>query len=88
MIQWFEDAGLRPVPIFINGVEAHTIVRDQLTSAHEQVHPAAPCVTLSLARSLAPLRDRPRVCVSSANPHAHLGVCHVAARDWWVSGMR
>lgn len=28
--------GILPVPIFINGVEAHTIVRDVLTTTHEQ----------------------------------------------------
>lgn len=28
--------GLLPVPFFINGVEAHTIVRDLLTTTHEQ----------------------------------------------------
>lgn len=27
---------LRPVPIFINGVEAHTVVRDLLTTKHER----------------------------------------------------
>eukprot|EP00850_Spirogloea_muscicola_P002275 SM000008S22364 [mRNA] locus=s8:1270267:1283112:- [translate_table: standard] len=37
MIQMFEKQGIRPVPIFINGVEAHTVVRDLLTSVHEQV---------------------------------------------------
>lgn len=31
-----EAEGLLPVPVFINGVEAHTVVRDQLTSDHEQ----------------------------------------------------
>lgn len=31
-----EQDGLIPVPIFINGVEAHTVVRDLLTSSHEQ----------------------------------------------------
>ena len=31
-----EKDGLIPVPIFINGVEAHTVVRDLLTSPHEQ----------------------------------------------------
>ena len=35
LIECMEGQGLRPVPIFINGVEAHTIVRDQLTTAHE-----------------------------------------------------
>lgn len=37
MIRMFEDAGLLPVPFFINGVEAHTVVRDLLTSQFEQV---------------------------------------------------
>ena len=31
-----EQQGLIPVPIFINGVEAHTIVRDSLTTRYEQ----------------------------------------------------
>ena len=29
-----------PIPIFINGVEAHTIVRDMLTSDYEQTRRA------------------------------------------------
>ncbi|GMH35161.1 hypothetical protein BSKO_03029 [Bryopsis sp. KO-2023] len=36
LITLIEEGGLRPVPIFINGVEAHTIVRDQMTTEHEQ----------------------------------------------------
>ncbi|CAM9802386.1 unnamed protein product, partial [Hapterophycus canaliculatus] len=36
MIRIMEKGGLLPVPIFINGVEAHTVVRDLLTSSHEQ----------------------------------------------------
>jgi magnesium chelatase subunit H len=32
MIATFEEQGLIPLPIFINGVEAHTIVRDLLTT--------------------------------------------------------
>jgi len=35
LITYMEEEGVIPVPIFINGVEAHTIVRDLLTSAHE-----------------------------------------------------
>ena len=35
LIQILEHQGLMPVPVFINGVEAHTIVRDWLTSDHE-----------------------------------------------------
>ncbi|CAG9464037.1 unnamed protein product [Pedinophyceae sp. YPF-701] len=36
MIRAMEASGVRPLPIFINGVEAHTIVRDMLTSEHER----------------------------------------------------
>lgn len=36
-----EEQGLIPVPIFINGIEAHTVVRDLLTSAHERAERAA-----------------------------------------------
>ena len=35
LISCLEKEGVIPVPIFINGVEAHTIVRDQLTSDAE-----------------------------------------------------
>ena len=36
LIEAMESHGLLPVPIFINGVEAHTIVRDVLTSVKEE----------------------------------------------------
>ncbi|GIM01458.1 hypothetical protein Vretimale_6174, partial [Volvox reticuliferus] len=36
LISQLEAEGLVPVPVFINGVEAHTVVRDLLTSEHEQ----------------------------------------------------
>ena len=36
LISQMEAEGLAPVPIFINGVEAHTIVRDVLTSVKEE----------------------------------------------------
>lgn len=36
LILQMEGCGLLPIPIFINGVEAHTIVRDLLTSSHEE----------------------------------------------------
>ena len=36
LINELEQAGIRPLPIFINGVEAHTVLRDQLTTTHEQ----------------------------------------------------
>ena len=35
MLTMIEEQGIIPVPIFINGVEAHTIVRDLLTSEYE-----------------------------------------------------
>ena len=35
LIAMMEEEGILPVPIFINGVEAHTIVRDLLTSEYE-----------------------------------------------------
>lgn len=36
LIRAFEQAGLLPLPIFINGVEAHVAVRDWLTTDYEQ----------------------------------------------------
>lgn len=36
LIRAFEQAGLVPLPIFINGVEGHVAVRDWLTTAYEQ----------------------------------------------------
>lgn len=35
LIRQMEGEGLIPIPVFINGVEAHTIVRDWLTSENE-----------------------------------------------------
>lgn len=35
LIRCFEDAGLIPLPIFINGVEGHVAVRDWMTTAYE-----------------------------------------------------
>jgi magnesium chelatase subunit H len=35
LIQYFETAGLIPLPIFINGVEGHVAVRDWMTTAYE-----------------------------------------------------
>lgn len=40
LIEIMEAQGIIPVPIFINGVEAHTIVRDLLTSDHEIIEVA------------------------------------------------
>ncbi|MEM7793600.1 MAG: magnesium chelatase subunit H, partial [Cyanobacteria bacterium P01_C01_bin.118] len=36
LIRYFEEAGLVPVPIFINGVEGHVAVRDLMTTGYEQ----------------------------------------------------
>ena len=36
LIKHFESQGLTPLPVFINGVEGHVVVRDWLTSAYEQ----------------------------------------------------
>lgn len=36
LISQMEQEGCIPVPVFINGVEAHTVVRDLLTSSSEQ----------------------------------------------------
>ncbi|MEG3956718.1 magnesium chelatase subunit H [Microcoleus sp. herbarium2] len=35
LIRYFEDAGIVPLPIFINGVEGHVAVRDWMTTANE-----------------------------------------------------
>jgi magnesium chelatase subunit H len=35
LIRYFEQAGLVPLPIFINGVEGHVAVRDWMTTAYE-----------------------------------------------------
>jgi magnesium chelatase subunit H len=35
LIRYFEEEGLIPLPVFINGVEGHVIVRDWLTTAYE-----------------------------------------------------
>ncbi len=36
LIRYVEQAGLMPLPIFINGVEGHVAVRDWMTTAYEQ----------------------------------------------------
>ncbi|KAG2494735.1 hypothetical protein HYH03_007247 [Edaphochlamys debaryana] len=36
LVAQLEAEGIIPLPVFINGVEAHTVVRDMLTSDHEQ----------------------------------------------------
>ncbi|WP_044205083.1 magnesium chelatase subunit H, partial [Coleofasciculus chthonoplastes] len=51
LIRQFENAGLIPVPIFINGVEGHVAVRDWLTSADETARRKLGTIdTLSLSK--------------------------------------
>ncbi|MEM7062180.1 MAG: magnesium chelatase subunit H [Cyanobacteria bacterium P01_B01_bin.77] len=50
LIRYFEEAGLVPVPIFINGVEGHVAVRDLMTTDYEQAQRAlgnVECASLS-----------------------------------------
>ncbi|ESA35646.1 protoporphyrin ix magnesium chelatase [Leptolyngbya sp. Heron Island J] len=50
LIRYFEEAGLVPVPIFINGVEGHVAVRDLMTTSYEQTQRAlghVECASLS-----------------------------------------
>jgi len=46
-----------PVPIFINGVEAHTVVRDWLTTEHEQRRRAAGVIEIDSLRPDAAVVD-------------------------------
>lgn len=51
LIRAFEQAGLIPLPIFINGVEGHVAVRDWLTTDYEQAQRAlgrTDCPSLSV----------------------------------------
>lgn len=50
LITCMEKEGIIPVPIFINGVEAHTIVRDQLTSLYEEAAIRSGAVSGSLTQ--------------------------------------
>ena len=51
LIKKFEDAGLIPLPIFINGVEGHVAVRDWMTSEHETMQRSLGNIeTLSLSK--------------------------------------
>ena len=51
LIECMEEQGLRPLPIFINGVEAHTVVRDQLTTTHERALLASGTLTSPALRT-------------------------------------
>ena len=35
LVRCFEEEGVVPVPIFINGIEAHTVVRCKLLPRHQ-----------------------------------------------------
>jgi magnesium chelatase subunit H len=35
MITLLESQGIMPIPVFISGVEGHTVVRDLFTTDHE-----------------------------------------------------
>lgn len=52
LIKLMESEGIMPIPVFINGVEAHTVVRDQFTTAFEQrniIQSARFCISIKCA---------------------------------------
>lgn len=56
LIRHFEQAGLIPLPIFINGVEGHVAVRDWMTTAYEQEQRSQGNIeTPSLSKEAAPV---------------------------------
>ena len=57
LVESFEDSGVLPIPIFINGVEAHTIVRDMLTSDYEQKRRASGVIEVDSLKSDATIVD-------------------------------
>ena len=57
LVESFEDSGVLPIPIFINGVEAHTIVRDMLTSDYEQTRRAEGVIEVDSLKSDAAVVD-------------------------------
>jgi magnesium chelatase subunit H len=50
LVEAMQEKGVRPIPMFINGVEAHTIVRDLLTSDSEQAARAAGVLAIDSLR--------------------------------------
>ena len=38
LVRCFEEEGVVPVPIFINGIEAHTVVRCRLLLSYQDTH--------------------------------------------------
>ncbi|GBG70565.1 hypothetical protein CBR_g6691 [Chara braunii] len=75
MIKIFENEGLLPLPIFINGVEAHTVARDLLTSKHEKItdgrsylaYSTMPLMTSTAPRSTSRSRPTPYASSTSYN---------------------
>ena len=76
LIHKFEQAGLTPLPIFINGVEGHVAVRDWMTTAHESQKSTPPLTpkdgnkkndTTNRSKNLSPISNKP---ILSLSPEA------------------
>ena len=76
LIHKFEQAGLTPLPIFINGVEGHVAVRDWMTTAHESQKLTPPLTpkdgnkkhnTTNRSKNLSPISNKP---ILSLSPEA------------------
>lgn len=77
LIHKFEQAGLTPLPIFINGVEGHVAVRDWMTTAHESQKSTPPPLTpkdgnkrhdtTNRSKNLSPISNKP---ILSLSPEA------------------
>ena len=76
LIHKFEEAGLTPLPIFINGVEGHVAVRDWMTTAHESQKLTPPLTpkdgnkkhnTTNRSKNLSPISNKP---ILSLSPEA------------------
>ena len=76
LIHKFEEAGLTPLPIFINGVEGHVAVRDWMTTAHESQKSTPPLTpkegnkkhnTTNRSKNLSPISNKP---ILSLSPEA------------------
>ena len=74
LIEEMEARGVRPIPVFISGVEAHTVVRDQLTSTPRIRATEAAAARVARAAAAADGHHRPSVTsldlagVASASP--------------------
>ena len=75
LLRTFEREGLLPIPIFINGVEGHTVVRDLLTTRYEQDQRRRGVrVVDSLSNEAVEVSDRIHY-ASCICPPAYLGAC-------------